>query len=246
MKTITKKHSFAIISILFVFTIISFIYMNHRIDSVNDRLTCLNKNFQRLVIKDSTLVKEIKFQQFKEDSYIRQLDRDTNLILWFVALVFGLFGLISYSSFNKRISDIEENFQKTYDGHINKANSLTEELFELKADLNSESYTINTEKAQNFFKEKKYDLYIFYELLASSKLTHSYLHNKDKHQSLAESELKAIKSNISIIYSRIKDLEKKPEIDKTTFNSFINSLHRINDIEINENISKIYQAVETK
>lgn len=152
-----KKHWIVILSFGFGILIATTIIQYSEYTHLDSRLNTLNNNFKRLVVKDSSLVKEVRFQQFKEDSYLRQIDRDTNLILWFVAIIFSVFGLISFASFNHRDQQIEEALEEKYNVHIKELKTLEHDTNNLKADLNSESASNLNERAEKYFKEKKYD-----------------------------------------------------------------------------------------
>jgi hypothetical protein len=235
------------ITLILAIGFIVLIIQNSKIKNLNSRVETVNKSFQRLVLKDKTLEKDIKFQQFKEDSYLRQLDRDTTLILWFIAIVAGLFGIVSFSSINRRIITLEDDLEKKYGNHLKKVNNLTDDLQDIKADLNSESYTINSEKAENFNKEKNYDLYVFYALLSGSKLSQYYIyHQEKKNIDVAEAALGSIRTMAQHVYERISILPTKPKLDKNSFNILDRNLRKIDDVELNEYLSKIHTLIEFK
>lgn len=241
-----KKHWIIILSFGFGILIATTIIQYSEYTHIDARLNTINSNFKRLVVKDSSLVKEVKFQQFKEDSYLRQIDRDTTLTLWFIAIIFGVFGLISFASFNRRVGQIEKTLQDKYKNHIKELDNLKYDVNNLKADLNSESAIIYNEKADKYFNERNYDSYVFYELIAVSRSTSYYLHYRNENSSLAKFTLKSLNSTLTHIEFRINGLEKKPKFDKSLFDKISLSIRKIDDSDLNLLISKIQLALNLK
>lgn len=235
-----RKYWIKIISIglglLIATSLIQYSQNNH----LNSRIDTLNNNFKRLATKDSTLLKDIKYQQFKEDSYIKQVDRDTNLTLWFVAIMFGVFGIISFASFNIRVEQIEKVLDEKYDEHISELNNLKDDVNELKADLNSDSATLYSEKADKFKRESKNDMYVFYELLSIRKQALTYEYHRSRNKTLSESIRESMNANLKVLDYSITKFENKPSIDKKSFDRISDSIRKVDNTDLNLLVSKIH------
>ena len=228
-KTHDKNWSF-IYTLLIIFLIIITIIQFSKIDSTNSRIDSLNKNFERLVLKDSTLLKEVRYYQFKEDSYLRQQERDTNLILWFIAIVFGLFGIISYSSFNKRISLMENEVDDKLENHVKRLSHLQNNLLELEGDLNNDSSSIAKMEADESLELKLYDAYLFYRLLASRKMSKYCEFKKGNDEKTATHVIGYIKSDLTSTLVTIEGLAIKPKMTKETFCHLTKIIRSLDDV----------------
>lgn len=245
MKAYLNKHWLIVLSFGFIFIIITIISQYSEIRNLNSRIDTININFKRLADNDSSLVSEIKFMQFKEDSYLKQLDRDTNLILWFIAIVFGLFGLISYASFNRRVGILEKEINNKYESHISELELLKEGLYNTKADLKYDSSDLNNKMAEDYYKDKKYANYVLYNLLSCSQLSVYYLFHKNKNNTtLAESSYGDILARLNHIKVKISGLENKPKIKKEEFTTITKEIRKIEEHEIIKLISKIHTLIE--
>ena len=222
--------------LLIAISIIQFSQNKH----LNSRLDTVNNNFKKKILKDTLLAEKIKYQQFKEDSYLKQIDRDTNLILWFVAIMFGVFGLISFASFNTRVEQVEGDLEDKYESHIDELKKLKYDINGLKADLYSDSATIHTDKANTFRIEGNYDLYVFYELLSLSKLSKYYLHYEKINPELADVTYKSIQTTLKSIESKINDLDTKPSIKKSTYENITSTLREVIDGDSSLVLSNIH------
>ena len=70
----------------------------------------------------SELVKNIEAQAFKEDFYISQIGVQSDWIILYVTILFGIFGVIGYAVFRKEVEDIKSdytNFKVEYVNHYN-------------------------------------------------------------------------------------------------------------------------------
>lgn len=228
-------------SIILTFVLI---YIEHsRSQHIESRIDTINDNFRKLVVQDSTLLDNIKFIQFKEDAYLKQLDRDTNQILWFVAIVFGLFGVLSYSSFNRRVQIVEENLEDKFEKALAELTKLKDDLYDVQADLESESATINDQVAENHYKEGRFDYYLFYSLLSINKKAGYYEHNASN-EAVSSSYLSSILSSLNYLNVCLKELELKPKISEDSYLNATFKIRRIHNIEVIGLLSETFALIE--
>ncbi len=247
MKTfLSKFDKYWLVGLSFVFVFLSTTIFIQRaeIENLSSRIDTVNANFKRLTSNDSTFVDEIKFIQFKEDSYLKQLDRDTNLILWFIAIVFGVFGVISYASFSSRVRSLTKEFDKKYQSHILELTQLKESLNETKIDLEYESANINVQIAENFFNIGLHKESVFSTLLAESKRSEYFLYHRNKNEALAKSTYNLIIINLNGLLKRLKEYKEKPKMDKESFTIITKNLRKVNKFEILDILSKIHALIE--
>ncbi|WP_320052670.1 hypothetical protein [uncultured Acetobacteroides sp.] len=236
IRTSLKRNSIIFFSTSIIVLSIYSYYQKTNIEHLESRIDTLNNNFRTLVLKDSSFIDRIKLIQFKEDSYIKQLDRDTNLILWFIAIVFGLFGLISYSSFNRRVQIVEEDLQEKFNNSVGELDQLKDSLINIRADLESESSTVNSQLAEGFLKEGNSDYYLFYSLLSLNKNASCYSRISNNKQ-LSEATLKSITTHLVCVNSKLDTIKPKPKISEDTYLNITYSIRSINDIELIELLS---------
>lgn len=238
MKWINKYLTIILLFGIFSISCVLFVQKTKN-ENLESRINTLNCNFSRLIEKDSTLIKEIQFQQFKEDNFITQLDRNTNLILWFIAIVFGLFGIISFASFNKRVSDLEKEQQEKYDDYINKSETLKDEILEIKSDLRGEIASIKEMEADKYFDSKKFDSFALFMLISIKYYSQYYEYQKDTNIELAESILEYVNSSIEDFRNKLSELDDKPKVNKETFKSISTAINNLDNFEINKLFAEV-------
>ncbi len=243
LKTNINRNWIVFLSFSIILIFILIYIENSRTEHIESRIDTLNNNFRKLVIRDSTLTKNINLIQFKEDSYLNQLDRDTNLILWFIAIVFGLFGILSYTSFNRRVQIVEDDLENKFNNALADLSDLKNDLSNLQADLEGESSAINDQIAEHHFQEKRFDFYLFYCLLSINKNA-VYYEYKVSDESLSELTLKSIIASLKYLNFRLKNFEVKPKISHQSYLDSTLNIRKIQNIEIIKLLSEIFTRIE--
>jgi len=241
--TYLSRNWIILLTIGFILIVVAQISIKSKVDNLECRIETTNNYFRKLVIQDSTLIRDIKLTQFKEDSYLRQLNRDTNLIFWFVAVIVGLFGLLSYASFNKRVQMLEDDLTERVGSSIGELNQLKQELEDVKADINAESSVINQQVAESCLRDGDNDLFVFYLLVSIYGRANYYLRFK-KVQDLNTSTLKTIKSTTAYLHIKLVSFENKPKVEKQFYLNVCSVIQEINDFEIIDVMAKIHSLIE--
>lgn len=243
MKKVDKYWLF-IFGFLIVGLIMVVIVQYQDLGRINSRIDTVNTSFKKLDFKGVNVDSNVKLQQFKEDSYIKQLDRDTNLILWFVAIVFGLFGLLSFASFNRRVVKLEEDLNAKMKGHTDSFIVLKEEIQDLEASLNEESAKINDQLAMKFYKDKNYSYFITYELISVLKSSKTFLYEKESNKGNALLSLDVIRTSLEDLNSKLIGLSEKPELDQEHYFKFIRSIEKVEDNKVSIELTKLTTLIE--
>lgn len=238
-----KKNWIAILSFTVGILILAIVIQYSQINHIKSRLDTTNETLYRIASKDSLINQDIKLMQIKEDMYIKQQDRDTNLILWVIAIVFGLFSIISYSSFTRKVEQVEKDLNERYSEQSTKFNRLAHELNRTKADLDRESGIASNERAFSYFETSEYDRYLLHSLLSSQFLTYSFNFYKDEDEGMATSLLNQIKSELEGLVVRIKALGSHPSLEENLFMIFDRDIREIDDPTINSYLSTLFTLI---
>ena len=247
MKTLLSKFDkywLVVLSFGFVFLFTTIFIQRTEIENLNSRIDTVNANFKRLATNDSSFVKDLKYIQFKEDSYLKQLDRDTNLILWFIAIVFGLFGVISFASFSRRVGSLEKELNDRYENQFESFKAMSEDLGYTKALLDFDSALVTDQIAENHFNKQLYDSYASLSIIAVNKRARYYLFHLDKDEKTAQYSLNLIRKNLKVLYDNLKGLKEKPIISKKDYLLYTTYTREIEEFEILEILPKVQELFE--
>lgn len=129
-----EKFLSAAFMILLVSSALSLIYCKKSLNKLDARVESLNSNLQKIAKGDELSDNYIFKEQFKEDYYITQLDREMNLALVAIGLLFAGFGVIMFINFESRLNSFKENNEERHLENNKKYHNLRTELLELYAD----------------------------------------------------------------------------------------------------------------
>ena len=156
----------------------------------------------------------------------------------------GLFGFISFTSFNQRVTQLEKDLNSKYEAHVSQSKVLSDDLQEMRANLHDEAATIYSEKAEKHFEKKEYDYFLFYQIYSYSRELPYYNYTLDHDTELAEKILTAFVSSMEYFITRLKELDEKPKISSKTFYRFTKGLKEIDDSSINDLLFQIQSLIE--
>lgn len=164
-----EKFLSAAFLILFMGSAYWFFYSRKTIDTLDARIGTLNYNFQHLKTINKTLNDSYIFkEQFKEDYYITQLDREMNLMLMTIAALVAGFGVITFVNFEARLTSFKSNNEKRHIENEQKYHDLKDELMKLDAEKNLEMFMSLTAQASLFKPDTNAPTIVSLNLLALS------------------------------------------------------------------------------
>lgn len=222
-----KYISTVIFSILLFAVIILSAINYHDNDVLESRINTIYKN-----------TKEIKSEKsFKEDYYILQQSRDTDLLL----LVFGI--LVAVTGFFTYKSVVDRFDYKTVE--LTKENEaykklLIEELGELKMDFFSHGADLDNERAQTFLKNGNFQHYILYAMSCVQKNYEYYSHlMKAKPNEDHEYIIKVIVETLQEINNNLEPSIKISDSSNSVIEDSLKKIRRIDNTEVHRHLSAI-------
>lgn len=106
-----------------------------KINHLNSRLDTQNNLIYDIIKGDKQTEQQLKYQQFKEDSYIRQQDRDTTLILLIVPVFFAMFGYFTFKLSSDEFAFFKNEMIRNYDEQKAANQSVHKQLVKTQNDL---------------------------------------------------------------------------------------------------------------
>ncbi len=218
------------LAILIAGLLIWVIYLHHQNTVAQTKFDTLNQHFIEYVKKDSLISEKLKIQQFKEDSYIRQQEHDTTLILLIIPLVFGIFAALSFIVSERRFIDFRVEQDAKHSEHIRKNNKLHDELFGLKAVLERELGLLKSEEAEKYSKSdiSGYLVYKFMSLMYLANCCKYHLEHG--HTEFTKPLLKGIEDTLEKVLTNISSSEVI--LTGLTPNDFIESFSAIRSLNV--------------
>ncbi len=139
----------ASISILFSFYI-------HAESSMNktrvEQMVYLTKVKTLSKFQQDSIIRKINTDSFKDDFYINQLSIQSDWIIFYVSVLFGIFGIVGFVIFDKKIEQIQKDnndLKINYESHFSE---LLSNFNTLKSDLET-NFTTHKEKLETDYIE---------------------------------------------------------------------------------------------
>lgn len=219
------------------------VYLYLRVDHLNSRLETLGDN----VIYYCDSIDQVQFQvhEFKEQSYIRQQEHDTNLILLVFGLLFTAFAALNLvisearlTSFKEKIS--EDTTQKTSKWN-KKHKHLKRTLESLQADVKSEVAWLKKEDAKDALEAGDRSGYIFFTFIACKLFTEAALYYKgNAHEEMVKTFEGSIENTLSTALDKINNQSiQMADHDSEDFLSLFNDIRKLGNYKIDKLISQI-------
>lgn len=156
----------AIVNIFLFYRIINF---DAKFDSLKEAVIKIEQNK-----KPSD--KNILISQFKEESYIRQQERDTTLVLLVFTFFASAVAFITYKGFVNKIIDYTTTAENKYADHKAEYEKQHNIILELKSRLDFDSAIKYERSAYDFYDKKMYGLYLENMLYSLKYYTDNFLH----------------------------------------------------------------------
>lgn len=238
-----KKNWIAILSFATGILVIAVFVQYSQIKHLNSRIDTANETIYRIATNDSLISQDIKMMQIKEDMYIKQQDRDTNLILVVFTISFLLFSLITYGSFAKRVDNIEREIESKNSKYI-------QTLRLLKMKLIGALGAINKDRADEYLTKKSFSKYITFQLRYLSNLVEvskTLIDTREMDSSVYDDIVSKIASGITDIVLFFEQMIKEDmeiTVDREVFNHYLDELRTIKDSNLNELVSKLESLIK--
>lgn len=221
-------YSFCII-ILLVFSTISY----HNNNVLESRINSLNKN-------------SIDFNSektFKEDYYIKQLDRDTTLLLVVFPILVGFISLFTYKNILDKIVTYEANINnkiKEKETEWDKNHNL---ILELKARIDLNSSQNNFSQSSYFFHEKDYEYYITSFLDGVKYKVYHHLWLSENFPDTKDILIKEVLSELKRFIKTIDNIEIPNTLSNFQLTELVKEIRKINNDEVDNLLSIIYSKL---
>jgi hypothetical protein len=178
--------------------------LNHRVN----RLTETIDSFGRQQPPDSLTIFK---QQFKEDSYIKQLDNSMTLILWLIPILLTIFGLISFNLFNERVKTAVDSFvafkeeQRTeHAKHVEAYHGLQHSMVVEFTEINAFVANMLFVMARDDFKRGDHTAGIYDLILTLRCVSKWYDGTRNKHPKELPIVLSSLRSGVNQLLEQIK------------------------------------------
>ncbi|RWW92351.1 hypothetical protein [Flavobacterium cerinum] len=222
------------------------IFLLYRVINFDAKYEVLNSTLHKVLINKKLSPSEIEIQKIKEESYIRQQERDTTLILTVFALFAGFTAFLTFRSFSSKVEEHTAIIDKKYADHEAKNDEQHRRLSKLENDLNYEMYRLKEIEAEKAYIEERLEGYIFYSIYANYHIYTCVQYNKEQGNSKnAKNLVDSIKINLKLMNTKIDKVEIN-ESYRNVIISQINGINEIGDHEIFQTFSEIYSKLEFK
>jgi hypothetical protein len=145
---------------LLVALIISF----HNNYTLENRINTINK----FLLHNGTPENFDSEKSFKEDYYIVQQSRDTNLILVIFPILVGFVALFSYVNVLNKFSSYTGKLELKVREQESKWSAVFKELDYLKTKISLDNAELNKEKAKKYLEERNYSFFVHHSLMSTS------------------------------------------------------------------------------
>lgn len=234
----TNVFLYGVVILLCIGFVLSICKINH----LNSRLDTQNTLIIQIFRGDKETEQNLKLQKFKEDFYIKQQERDSNLILTVLPILFAIFGILSYKLSSDEFSFFKTQQKNKHAKQQAKYNSTHKQLVETQNDLYYQIADINMNKADNHLNDENKASYLFYKIVALKSYTTCYFNHVElKQEDTAKSLLN------DMIIPHLKDIESISDLTAIHKSVIINSLKyigSINNTEIDDLLPKIQVKIK--
>lgn len=207
---------------------------------LKSRLDTQSNLIFNLIKGDKETAQNLKYQQFKEDSYLRQQDKDTNLIMMYIPCVFLIITAFSYLNIREVIDGFRKYIVNKTDEYDKKHENFHEDLVNIQNSLNREIGFLRESEAQNYLNMNDFSDFVSMSLTAISYFSRCYSYYKKNKDEVQE---KMISQNITESLMEIQKVIDKNiiEIDKS---EVLNATKEIRE-NTNNDISLLLSKIET-
>src|SRR5690554_351432 len=199
----TNFYTHCIIIILSV----GLIFMYYKVSNLEYKYETFKESNIRLETNQKLTESQVKERQFKEEMYIRQQERDTNLILTVFSLFSLLVGFLTFKSVRESFVHVVREFDKNHSRYKSEMNKkyvrIAHDYKLLEKDLNFEIALNLLDRVKDSLKDNDKSSYVGYSLRAIEKLinvTYSYEDESPEHKDaikrLILSTVKSLNENI--------------------------------------------------
>lgn len=145
--------------------------------TLTTKVESLNNQIVRFANCETKTIEDLKHQQFKEDSYIRQQERDTTLILFIFSVLIASFGFFTFKLSSDEFAFFKDKVKDDINNQHTKYETVHNQLVETQTDFYSQIADYNEEKAKKYKSEHNELLYITYIMKALNNHTTCYLNH---------------------------------------------------------------------
>lgn len=240
------KTTWFLIGLTVVLLVTSFCFYR-KTDYLERRLECLGDNV--VYACDSICASQFERYEFREQQYIRQQDRDTNLILVVFAILVTITGAVTYKVGDDRISSLKDEYDEKIKRQEAKYKDAQDFINKTEAKVNYETYLSRMSESKRELDNGNKAIAVFLALagLSYSAGYYYYLTIYDKPASIKH--LRTITSSLTHLLSIIGSdqllmtVVGKP-IEKVNVDGTLNALLKLNIEEINNLVYQIQMRLK--
>ena len=233
------KNNFYPVSLTTIFSLLM-IFMYYRVSNLEYNYETLKEANVRLKSNLPLTDVQVKERQFKEEMYIRQQEKDTNLILIVFTLALGLTAYLTIVPTKRELTTRITSLEKEYANYTSYIDSKHND-FEFRLDYSQANDYIGLYNKSVDSKDREYCL--FYALLALSSFADSYLSNSNKSDEEFKLQTSKLIKNILEELLRSASYKVSVELSGIITNS-LNNIRRLNSIEFDTLLSKLQASIE--
>lgn len=233
-----------VVSILLLFLVSGGFYISHKNQVLQTRIDTLSNHLQKVAIRDSLTLSEIGQQQFKEDYYIVQLDRDTNLLLWLIPVLLAVFGFVSWVNVSNLVKTVRLENDNKYAAQEERYVDIFKKFHGLKADYDADRANKNESDAIFHFERGNYDWYVHNMLSSVKYISDYYLWFKEQDAELAKILIQDKIRTLQNVYDNIKDRKDIDDISSHSTMAYIKDIRRFDNPQIEKLLSLIHSKLK--
>lgn len=193
-----------ILILLVLLTILGGVFIYHKVAVIETRFETLKESNIRLQLNKPLTSGQIKERQFKEEMYIRQQERDTNLILSFFSFFSILVGFFTFRSvreeFVNKWNEISQANESTKADIENKYIEISHNYKKLEVEHNLKMGEVYCAKGGELINTtQSLSLYIYYKMKGISLFISALNYSQNKSSFFIDPIIKNINSQLSSI-----------------------------------------------
>ncbi len=221
----TKYLNFLVTIVLILFSI----YFYNRTEHLNSRIETIGNNTSHYFYCDSQTTHYLEMQRFREDSYIRQQEHDTNLILFIFGVTVTILTVASWRIGKDELETIRKEILR-YKHDQNESNSKYQNyLEETRGQLNFETYITRTQDALRYWDDNK-PISIMLWLASNTYLTGYYIFKLKHEPDKANEELLKLRAGLAKLLDKIgKDEITMTGVNQATIDGTLGAIMQTKD-----------------
>lgn len=237
----TKFYPIVFVALLVILNVFLF----YRVIDFEVKYDVLNKAVHRIIENKKPNDNTILFDKFKEESYIRQQERDTTLILTVFALFAGFTAFLTFRSFATKVEEHAALIDKKYADHETKNQEHHKRVSKLEDDLNYEASVLKWNEAEKFYQADSIHYFVFYAINSTVMVAKCVNFNTLERPNYGEKLLNAVISNLRLIKSRVSGVYME-DVDKDFIIGQISIINSVDNSEVFELLNSIYSQLSFK